>query len=128
MKLPFHFVLTHRFALPVGRGSAAGFATTPLPSVGASPLPARLSVPPVQRLPEDFGETPATDNITFTLGGKQCALTISLYEPDGTMDILTVRMPENSSGILYDLNGRPVSEGKAAGIRVSGSKKILIRK
>ena len=76
----------------------------------------------------DFGETPATDNITFTLGGKQCALTISLYEPDGTVDILTVRKPENSSDILYDLNGHPVSDGKAAGICVKDGRKIFFRK
>lgn len=76
----------------------------------------------------DFGETPATGSITFTLGGKQCALTISLYEPDGTQSIVTVHMSENSSHLLYDLNGRIINTGLPSGICVKDGRKIFFRK
>ncbi len=75
----------------------------------------------------DLKENPATGELRFAIGAKQCALLITLCTPASGSGLNEVTVSPSEPDGWYDLQGRPVETPSRPGIYVSSGHKMIVR-
>ncbi len=76
----------------------------------------------------DCSDYPATGEIRFSLGGKQCGLVITLCTPDSQNGLTEIEYtPTNNAPWYYDVQGRRMNSNLSPGIYVKNNGKFIVR-